>query len=71
MQILTAEVRRMRRSPSHQEQFHAPNRQLNKAKDQISRNARHAKTPDDLPDEGDLPIAVLRKEIPATEVHDM
>ncbi len=61
----------MGRKPFDDKQFHAPNRQLNKAKDEVSRNARHAKTPDDLPEPGDLPIAILRKEIPATEVHDM
>ena len=37
----------------------------------IQRNAPHGKTADDLPDPGDLPVTVLAKEIPATDVHDM
>lgn len=61
----------MRSHSSEKEQFRAPNKQLNKAANEIRRNARHAKTADDLPENGELPIAVLRKEIPATEVHDM
>lgn len=39
--------------------------------DEIQRNAYHAKTADDIPQTGELPITTLRKEIPATEVHDM
>lgn len=38
---------------------------------EIQRNAPHGKTADDLPDAGDLPTAILAKEIPATDVHDM
>ena len=37
----------------------------------IQRNARHGKTADDLPEQGDLPVKILAKEIPATDVHDM
>ena len=39
--------------------------------EEIQRNARHEKTADDLPEPGELPVRVLSKEIPATEVHDM
>lgn len=37
----------------------------------VSRNARHGKTADDLPERGDLPLTVLEKSIPATDLHDM
>ena len=39
--------------------------------DEIQRNARRGKTPDDLPQPDDLPITVLEKEIPATDLHEM
>ena len=39
--------------------------------DAIQRSAPHGKTADDLPEPGDLPTAILAKEIPATDVHDM
>ena len=39
--------------------------------DEIMRNARHGKTSDCLPEPGDLPIRVLEKEIPKTDLHDM
>ena len=32
---------------------------------------RHEKTADDLPEPGELPVIILQKEIPATELHDM
>jgi len=38
---------------------------------EISRNARHGKTVNDLSDAGDLPVNVLEKEIPANDMHDM
>ncbi|MBR5722161.1 MAG: hypothetical protein IKX57_00920 [Oscillospiraceae bacterium] len=38
---------------------------------EIQRNAPHGKTADDLPEQGDLPVKILAKEIPATDVHDM
>ena len=38
---------------------------------EIQRNAPHGKTADDLSQPGDLPVTVLAKEIPATDVHDM
>ena len=51
--------------------FSDSNQQRSKAEDQICRNAPHEKTASDIPDETDLPITVLRKDIPATEIHDM
>lgn len=39
--------------------------------EKISRNAPHGKTADDLPKPDDLPIKVLAKEIPSTDLHDM
>ena len=38
---------------------------------EIRRNARHGKTPAHLPEPGDLPIELLEKEIPKTDLHDM
>lgn len=38
---------------------------------EIQRNARHGKTASHLPQKGDLPITVLEKEIPKTDLHDM
>ena len=37
----------------------------------VSRNARHGKTADDLPDQSDLPLTILKKSIPETDLHDM
>ena len=37
----------------------------------ISRNARHGKTADDLPEPNDLPLTLLNKSIPETDLHDM
>lgn len=38
--------------------------------DEIQRNAYHAKTADDIPQTGELPIVTLNKEIPVSEVHE-
>lgn len=38
---------------------------------EIQRNADHGKTHADLPEKGDLPITVLEKQIPKTDLHDM
>lgn len=37
----------------------------------VSRNARHGKTADDLPEQNDLPLTMLKKSIPETDLHDM
>ncbi|MBQ6042143.1 MAG: hypothetical protein K5705_14480 [Oscillospiraceae bacterium] len=37
----------------------------------ISRNARHGKTADDLPAHQELPLTLLNKSIPETDLHDM
>ncbi|MBR3267464.1 MAG: hypothetical protein IKI58_01860 [Oscillospiraceae bacterium] len=38
---------------------------------EIQRNARHGKTASHLSEAGDLPIDILEKEIPKTDLHDM
>ena len=38
---------------------------------EIQRCADHGKTHADLPESGDLPITVLEKQIPKTDLHDM
>ena len=38
---------------------------------EIQRNARHGKTVSDLPEPDDLPLTVLKKDIPETDLHDM
>ena len=38
---------------------------------EIQKQAPHGKTADHLPDQGDLPVTVLAKEIPASDLHDM
>lgn len=37
----------------------------------VSRAARHGKTASNLPDKTMLPVDILEKEIPATDLHDM
>ena len=39
--------------------------------EKIRKAAEHGKTAADLPDQDDLPINVLEKDIPKTELHDM
>ena len=38
---------------------------------EIQRNARHGKTHAHLAEPGDLPIEILEKEIPKSDLHDM
>ena len=55
----------------HEQHNHADAQKQPLPDREIQLRKRHEKTVNDLPETGELPVIILEKDIPATELHDM